>query len=128
MIANDEELEVQLVRLGRRFEKVSEGTFLIALGGAAPPAALRLADPVWVVQVEIGAAPAGDAAGAKLLRRLLELNASDLIHAAYGIQGDSITLNAALELARLDLNELEAVLADVDLAIAEHVPALRALI
>jgi hypothetical protein len=91
--------------------------------------AVRLAPPVLVVQVEIGKARAeNDARAAELFRKLLSLYATDLMHAAYGLEGDIIVLAAALELDALDLNELEAVLSDVDLAIAEHVPTLRELV
>jgi len=37
-------------------------------------------------------------------------------------------LAAALELDSLDLNELEAVLADIDVALGEHVPVLRSMV
>ena len=47
------------------------------------------------------------------------------MHAAYGIEGNTIVLSAALELRNLDLNELEAVLADLDMALANQVPDLR---
>jgi len=47
------------------------------------------------------------------------------MHVAYGLEGDTIVLSAALELENLDLNELEALLSDVDLALARHVPTLR---
>jgi hypothetical protein len=44
---------------------------------------------------------------------------------AFGIEGTRIVIDAALELSTLDLNELDGVLANLDLAIAEHVPQLR---
>ena len=85
-----------------------------------------MAPPVLVMQVEIGPAPtANSEVEARVFRRLLELNARDLLHAAYGVEGDTILLSAALELDNLDLNELEATLADVGLALSAHVPALR---
>ena len=59
---------------------------------------------------------------------LLELNAGKLLHTAYGLDGDNIVLSSALELENLDTNELEAVLADVDMALAEHVPSLHELV
>jgi hypothetical protein len=62
-----------------------------------------------------------------LFRKLLVLNATALVHAAYGIEGEKIVLSAALELKNLDLNELEAVLADLDMALANQVPTLRAI-
>jgi hypothetical protein len=37
-------------------------------------------------------------------------------------------LSAALELESLDMNELEAVLADMGMALSEHVPTLKGMI
>jgi hypothetical protein len=98
----------------------------LAAGVGQPLIAIRMATPVLVVQVEIGAAPVdAPALEAGLFRRLLELNSSDMLHAAYGLERNMIVLSSALELDSLDLNELEAVLADMDMALAEHVPTLR---
>jgi len=56
----------------------------------------------------------------ELFRRLLELNASALVHGAFGIEGDALVLVDSLELANLDGNELAAVIAAFELAVAEH--------
>jgi len=125
MIQSNEDLEGYLLRLERRFERAEDGTYLLFMGADRPLVALRVAAPVLVAQVDIGQAPADDVAGAVLFRKLLVLNATALVHAAYGIEGDNIVLSAALELKNLDLNELEAVLADLDMALANQVPTLR---
>lgn len=128
MATSPEDLEAYLVRLDRRFEKLEGGTYLVGLGAGQPPAALRVAPPVVVMQVDIGEAPPeGSANESKLFRKLLELNATDLLHVAYALDGRRIVLASALELDNLDLNELEAVLANVDMAISQHVPMLREL-
>ena len=101
---------------------------MLSLGANLPPAALLLVPPVLVVQVAIGPAPKDDVAAAPIYKKLLELNASALLHAAYGLENEQIVLAAALELENLDLNELEAVLADIDVALSEHVPALRGMV
>lgn len=126
MVKTAEDLETQLLRLDRKFERLDDGTVLVRVAANQPPAALRLSEPVLVAQVEIGPLPSGPEAG-QLYRRLLELNASSLVHAAYAIAEDTIVLVASLELISLDVNELEAVLNDFDLALAEHVSELRAL-
>jgi hypothetical protein len=129
MAKTQEDLERYLILLERHFERLEDGTYLLAVPGSQAPVALRLAPPVLVTQVEIGPAPKGDPEiEARVFRRLLELNASDLLHAAYSIEGDRILLGAALELDNLDLNELEATLADVGLALSNHVPALREMV
>jgi hypothetical protein len=126
MARTNEHIETYLQKLERRFERLDDGTYLVAGAPNQPPIALRVAPPVVVLQIPIGPAPRTETPlEARLFRRLLELNASDLLHAAYGLEGGEIVLGAALELDNLDLNEIEAVLADMDVALAEHVPALH---
>jgi len=128
MIKSEEDLETLLRRLDRHFQHLENGTFLVGVGTELAPVALRMAAPVLVAQVEIGLAPKGDpATEAKVFRRLLELNAGDLMHAAYALEDDRITLVAALELENLDANELEAVFSDMGMALSHHVGALREL-
>ncbi len=129
MARSHEDIEGYLNQLERRFERLENGTYLVSSGPNLPPIALRIAQPVVVAQVEIVRCPAaenGDAA--RLFRRLLELNASDLMHAAYAIENSVVVLAAARELDTLDINELEAVFADISMALSEHVPALRQLV
>ena len=129
MIRTNEDLEAQLDRLERKYERVGEGTYLVSAGPGRPPVAMRLAPPVLVLQVEVGAlVKKGADTQARLFRRLLELNATSLLHAAFGLEGNSIVLAAALELESVDPNEIEAALADIDMALAEHVPTLRELV
>ena len=68
------------------------------------------------------------AINAPLFRKLLELNANDLVHAAYGLEKDRVILAAALDIDNLGLTELEAVLADMEMALANHVPVLRGMV
>lgn len=125
MATSTEDLGAFLTRLDRRFDKLDARTFLVSLGAANPPVVLRVEPPVALLQVAIGPAPEGNTKlEAALFRKLLELNATDLMHAAYGIENHQIVLGAALELDTLDLGELEAVLANIDMALAEHVPGL----
>lgn len=129
MIANDEDLEAQLGRLNRSFERAGQvGVYLVSMGPGQPPCALSISPPVLVAQVQVAPAPpVDDATSARFMRRLLELNASGLLHAAFAIESNEIVLTAALELQNLDTNELEAVLGDFDMALSEHVPSLVAL-
>ena len=88
MARTNEDLESYLQKLERRFERVDDGTYLVAGAPNQPPIALRVAPPVLVVQVPIGPAPREETPQqARLFRRLLELNASDLLHAAYALEG-----------------------------------------
>lgn len=128
MISVSQDLETFLSRLERPFERAAAGTYVLRMGAGGALVALRIEPPVLVVRADIGQVPSSPDASRSLYRKLLELNASALVHAAYGLEGDQIVLAAALELTSLDLNELEAVLADVDLALAEHVATLHEMV
>ena len=115
-----QDLEAYLQATGRPFERRDDGTFLLVpQGDVQPIVALRADGPVVTTTVEIGPAPTGDAEGqVVLLRRLLELNANDLLYCSYGLRGDSIVLSSAHELENLDLNEVQAILSDIEQALA----------
>ena len=55
-----------------------------------------------------------------LARRLLQLNASELVHGSYGIEGDSVVMSEALELSHLDYEEFLAAYESMTLALASH--------
>jgi len=119
-----EDVESFLLQLNRHYEN-DGGTYLVSAGAEMPPIAIRVMSPIVAVRIVIGAVPADPEHQNKLFRRLLEYNATDLMHAAYGIDDHTIVLSSALPLDNLDLNELEATLSDVDLALARHLPTLH---
>jgi len=125
MVHTNEDLEGFLNRLERSFERLADDTYVVRMAAGQPLVALRLAPPLLVVRVDIGIVPHEGPSTTALYRRLLELNATSLVHSAFGLEGDRVVLAASLELESVDLNEIEAVLSDFDLALAEHVPTLH---
>jgi hypothetical protein len=124
----DKDVEAYLLRSGRRFRPVEAqpGTFLIEPGRGMPPVAVRVDPPLVVVRVHVGEWKGG-ADEAAFFRMLLELNARELVHASYGIDGGRVVLSSALELENLDYNELQATLDEIDVALAQHLPQLARL-
>lgn len=118
-----EDVENYLLQLDRRYEN-DGGTFLLP-GSEGTLIAVRVVAPIVAVRVAIGAAPKDAAHQLRLYEKLLRYNATDLMHVSYGLEDDQVILSAALELENLDINEVEAVLSDVDLALTRHVPSLR---
>jgi len=118
-----EDVETYLYQLDRRFED-QHGTLLVSAGGGATPIAIQIAAPIVVFRVSIGSVPDDAEHQIRLFRRLLEHNATDLMHCSYGIEGTNVVLSGALALDNLDVNELEATLSDIDLALVRHVPGL----
>jgi Tir chaperone protein (CesT) family len=83
---------------------------------------VRVDPPLVVVRVIVGDLKTGN--DPILLRRLLELNARQLVHASYGLDGERVVLSSALELENLDFNELQATLDEIDMALAQDLPGL----
>jgi hypothetical protein len=127
------DLEAYLTASSRTFETSDDGTLIVAPRGAGlPPIYVRLSEaddeshPV-LFSVSVGNAPKGQEEQTKLFRRLLELNGSDLLYGAYALRGEEIVLSSAAELHNLDLNEVQAILSDLDLALASHLEELFSL-
>lgn len=127
-----EDIENYLLRLERRFEQAAgdktngatAATYLVQSGPALPIIAVRVAPPIVAVNVQIGPVPDDAEHKLRVFQRLLELNATDLMYASYGVENGQIVLSAGLALENLDANELEAALSDVDVALVQHVPEL----
>jgi hypothetical protein len=88
--------------------------------------AIKVESPVVVFRLRVLDAPVpGTPNREALFERLLRLNGSGLLHSAFGLQDDGIYLTAALPLANLDPNELQAVVDDLGIAASQHVAELR---
>ncbi len=122
----EKDVEAYLRELGRRYRGVDDQpcTFLVESSGGMPPVALRVAPPLVVVRVHVGDVPRDAGEHGDLLRKLLELNARQLLHASYGLDGERVVLSSALELENLDFNELQATLDEIDMALAQDLPGL----
>ncbi len=62
----------------------------------------------------------------EFFKLLLELNATNMIHGAYGIEGESIVLIDTLQSEHLDFNEFQASLDALLLASTQDYPKLKA--
>jgi hypothetical protein len=128
MARTHRDIEAYLTGLGQKYDEIGDLTYRIEVGENMPPIALRISGDVVLLRALIGEVPDGSAQMlCGLFRKLLELNTQELVHSAYGLDGKAIQLAAALPMTNLDMNELEAVLGDMGLALARHVRSLREL-
>ncbi len=124
----ENDVEAYLNKMNRRFVPDDErrGTYVLrATSEGMPPIALQVEPPLLVARVNVGHAPTEG--GTQFFRRLLTLNASALVHTSFGLEDDNVVLTSALELENLDYNELEALLDELDVTLAQHVPQLSEL-
>jgi hypothetical protein len=119
-----EQIEGFLGRLageGASYEELEPGLWVVRPGGALDlTVVVHHSPPVVVLRVKVMTLPANKTEADGLCRRLLELNATDLLHGSYGIQGGEVVLTEALELAHLDYEEFLASYESLTLALASH--------
>jgi hypothetical protein len=85
---------------------------------------ISYAPPVVIFRMRVMEPPAAADRQLALFRRLLEFNASDLVHGSYGLEGDHVVLTDAHELENLDFSEFEASYESLTLALSSHLSAL----
>jgi hypothetical protein len=127
MVSRDD-LEAFLMRLGAEgatYNEVDGGMWVVHPAGM-PDAQVVVhhTPPVVLLRLNVMPFPADSAHSAALARTLLELNASDLVHGAYGLVNDTVILTEALELSNLDYDEFLAAYDSIVLALASHVKTL----
>ena len=119
-----EDIESFLDRItaeGTEYSEVDEGMWVVKPGGALDTdMVVHYSPPVVLLRVKVMDLPGHESALAALSRRLLQLNATDMVHGSYGIEGDHIVLTEALELSHLDYEEFLASYEGMTLALATH--------
>jgi hypothetical protein len=120
-----EDIEAFLDRLsaeGGTYKEVEPGLWVVRAGGALDyEMVVHFSPPVVVFRVKVMQLPTDRSALASLSRRLLEMNASDMVHGSYGIEQDAIVITETLELSHLDYEEFLAVYESIALALASHI-------
>jgi len=116
-----EDIESFLVRAGLPYETVKPGLWLAQIGEHGR-LAVSIAGPVVAFRIKVLDSP--KQGREELFRTLLQLNTTELVHGAFGLEGEAIVLVDALELENLDFNEFQAVIDDMSMAVTKHHPNL----
>jgi len=118
MISN-EKLESYLLDLSLTYEKQSDDIWIInGEDKGLENVVIMLEDPIVIIRVKVMDIPAVNKVD--FYEELLKLNASDLVHGAYAIEGNSVLLVDTLEGETMDLEELQASFDAMGLALAQH--------
>jgi hypothetical protein len=122
-----EDLESLLLRMDLEYEEVDPGMFLVRGKNTGLPMVVHHADALLLIRMKLMDLPARDELKLDLYRTLLELNASDVVHGAYGIEEKELIISDTLELETLDFHELRASMESIELAAMSHMDRIRAL-
>jgi len=79
-------------------------------------------DPLVIIEVQVMDAPRQKRE--EFFAKLLELNAGDMIHGAYGLEGEKVVIINTLEYDTMDYSEFRASLDAISLALTQHYPIL----
>jgi len=119
-----EDVESYLLRTGLDHHEISEGMWLAEGNGDGAGIVIHYSPPLVVFRLKVMDLPTDGERCAGLFRRLLELNATDLVHAAYGLEQGDVILTESLEAENLDFNEFQATLDSFQMALASHFDSL----
>jgi hypothetical protein len=126
-----EEVESYLLRMGLDFEEVEEGFWVIQTAGdSGITVVANYSPPLLLLRLKVMDLPddTGDGRFTALYRKLLELNAGDILHGSYGIEVNEVLLSDALELETMDFAELRSSYESMVYAATSHLPRLVELV
>jgi hypothetical protein len=85
--------------------------------------AVLYSDPLVIVRTQVMDAPRERRL--EFFTKLLELNARDMVHGAYALEGETVVIIDSLEYDTMDRSELQASLEAVGLAVTQHYEILK---
>lgn len=119
-----EDVEQYLIDLDTPYEVVSDGLYrLIDDVHDVDDIFVLVTGPLVIFSVRLMKVPSKNVEA--FYRKLLELNATELVAGAYGIDGDDVMITDTLQLENLDYNEFLASIEALAMAINEHYPLLK---
>lgn len=125
-MVSQEDLESYLLRMDLEHDELDEGMYLVRTRNGELPLVLNYDPPLLLLRLKVMDVPEGGGS-ADLLRMLLELNATDVVHGAYGIEDGDLILSDTLELENLDFTEVQASIESIQLAATGHMARIREL-
>ncbi len=124
---NTDAIESFLIDLELPYERLDEGIWVIVNeDDHGENLVVYLTESLLTLRLKMFDLP--EKAPDGIFRRLLELNATSIVHGAFGIENDSVVLVGALEVANLDQNEFQALIDSFSLALGTHHAELSAML
>ena len=118
-----EKIESYLINLGITFEEIAENTWVIHDPDKGLEQVAVIVDkPLVIIRVKVMSLPSKNEE--EFYKKLLILNGTDLVHGAYAIVDDDVIIIDTLQFETMDLEEFQASLDAIGLALAQHYPIL----
>jgi len=119
----ENKIEQYLIDLKYSYQEIKQNLWLIDdtahdLEGIA----VIYADPLVIIRVQVMDTPKEKRE--EFFAKLLELNASEMIHGAYGLEGGKVVIIEAREYETMDFSEFRSALEAISMALTQHYPIL----
>lgn len=112
-------IEKYMLVMGLGFTEIAENTWMIEDDLAhIDNIIVMLLEPIVLFRVKVMEVPTEGREA--FYKKLLELNATDLLHGAYAIEDDSVILVDTLQAENLDLNEFQSTIESIELGLRQH--------
>jgi hypothetical protein len=119
-MATRDDIEHYLIQIGYPYESVDSNMWVIR---NTADVVVTIDPPLIVFRMKLMEIPGSHREN--LFKLLLELNASQMIHGAYGIEDSNIVLIDTLQVENLDYNEFQASLDALMLSSSQDYPKLK---
>ncbi len=106
-MADIAKIEEYFEGMGFSYVKPKEDVWIGKIDKDDPNMIIAYAPPVVILRMKLMEVPETEEKE-KLFRLLLEINATEMDHGAFGIEENNITLVDTLQVENLDMNELQA--------------------
>jgi hypothetical protein len=114
-----DDVEAYLLKMQLQAESPRPGMWVVKTPGAdVQNFVISVSGPVIVFRIKVMDLPTDKRE--ELYRTLLELNATEMLHGAYGLEGDAVVLTDCLQLENLDFNEFQATFDEMTMALSNH--------
>ena len=118
------DIEIYLDDCGFPFESVSDGVWRVeSPDNNVDNIIMSYEDPILLLRVNLMKVP--DSNRESFYERLLQLNATEIPHGAFGIENDIVVLIDTLQVENLDRNELQASTDSLGFTVAQYYPELK---
>ncbi len=118
------DIEIYLDDCGFPFEAVSDGMWRVeSPDNNVDNIIISYEDPILLMRVNLMKVPADNKES--FYERLLQLNASEIPHGAFGIEDANVVLIDTLQVANLDRNELQASVDSLAFTVAQYYNELK---
>lgn len=119
-MATREDIEHYLIQMEHPYEVIEEDMWIIHNSANI---VVIYTPPLVIFRTKLMEVPKNDREN--FFKLLLELNASQMVHGAYGVEDNNVVLIDALEVENLDFNEFQASLDAISLAVSQDYERLK---